>query len=119
MNRREFLKVSGAAGAILGTAGLGDAGYRSGKSPNSYLGWQSAEGADQYFDRKSVEVDAPHYQIVGETSRPDLSKGWSGRRRKFARQWKKEFAYPISEDPVVSQAFLKKKIALKKLQTVD
>ena len=90
VNRRDFLKVSGAAGAILGAAGLGVAGYRSGKDPKSYLGWQSAEGADQYFDRKSVEVDVPTYQVVGETSRPDLSKGWSGRRRKFARQWKKE-----------------------------
>jgi len=35
VNRREFLKVSGAAGAILGTAGLGVAGYRSGEGPNS------------------------------------------------------------------------------------
>lgn len=90
VNRRDFLKASGTASAILGSIGLGAAGYASGKNPKSYLGWQFAEGADQYFDRKSVEVDMPTYQIVGETSRPDLSKGWSGRRAKFAMQWKKE-----------------------------
>ena len=104
VNRRNFLKISGAAGAVLGAAGLGVAGYRSGKDPQSYLGWQSAEGADQYFDRKSVEVDEPTYQIVGETSRPDIGKGWSGRRRKFAMQWKKETGFE-GLDPDLQQYY--------------
>ncbi len=71
VNRRQFLKASGAAGAVAGGAGLGLFGYAAGKDPNTYLGWQTFEGGDQYFNRKKHEVDKPTYERVGPTSRPD------------------------------------------------
>ena len=48
VNRRQFLKASGAAGAVAGGAGLGFFGYAAGKDPSTYLGWQTFEGGDQY-----------------------------------------------------------------------
>ena len=71
LNRRQFLKASGAAGAALGSAGLGFFGYESGKDPGTYTGWETYEGINQTFDRSKWEVDSPVYKIVGTTSRPD------------------------------------------------
>jgi reductive dehalogenase len=71
ISRRRFLKVSGAVGAALGTAGMGLFGYQAGRDPSTYTGWQTFEGADQSFDRKKFEVDSPTYEKVGETRRID------------------------------------------------
>ncbi|MCP4723935.1 MAG: reductive dehalogenase [bacterium] len=88
LNRRQFLKASGAAGAVAGSAGLGLFGYAAGKDPNSYLGWKSFEGGDQTFDRKSWEVDEPTYQKIGTGSRPDARvENIFDRRGRFRRQY--------------------------------
>ena len=52
VSRRQFLKASGATSAVLGGAGVGLFGYAAGTDPNSYLGWQTHEGVNQYFDRR-------------------------------------------------------------------
>jgi reductive dehalogenase len=70
-NRRQFLKVSGAASAVLGSAGLGFYGYEAGRDPSTYTGWKTFEGGDQTFNRKRFAVDRPHYDKVGPTSRAD------------------------------------------------
>ena len=41
LNRRQFLKASGAASAALGSVGLGLFGYEAGKTPDSYTGWKT------------------------------------------------------------------------------
>ena len=71
LNRRKFLKFSGLAGAVLGSAGIGVSGYKAGKDPETYSGLQSYEGADQSFDRTDWEVDTPTYQKAGPTRRAD------------------------------------------------
>jgi len=88
-SRRQFLKASGATGAVLGSAGLGLFGYASGKDPNTYLGWQTYEGANQTFDRSAWEVDSPTYRKVGQTSRPDArTENIFERRSRFMRQYR-------------------------------
>lgn len=88
-SRRSFLKASGAAGAVLGSAGLGVFGYEAGKDPATYLGWQSQEGADQHFDRTPWEVEKPTYEKVGPSSRIDARvDNIFGRRGRFMRQYK-------------------------------
>jgi len=89
--RRKFLKLSGAASAVLGTAGLGLFGYRAGKDPGSYTGLQTFEGADQSFDRSGWEVERPHYEKVGPTSRPDArTEVIFDRRGRFNRQYSEQ-----------------------------
>jgi len=50
---------------------MGLFGYQAGRDPSTYTGWQTFEGADQSFNRKRFEVDAPTYEKVGETRRID------------------------------------------------
>jgi len=45
INRRQFLKATGAASAALGSVGLGFFGYEAGRDPESYTGWETREGA--------------------------------------------------------------------------
>jgi len=71
LNRREFLKISGAASAIVGSTGLGLFGYQSGKDPYSYTGEESFQGAVENFDRQKYAVDSPTYEKVGPTERID------------------------------------------------
>jgi reductive dehalogenase len=71
LSRRQFLKISGAAGAALGTGCMGLFGYQAGKDPSTYTGWETFEGAGQFFDRKPYEVDSPTYEKVGESGRID------------------------------------------------
>ena len=90
-SRRQFLKASGAAGAALGTTGLGFYGYEAGRDPRSYRGWENWEGVNQTFNRKKYAVDKPTYQKVSETSRVDArSEVIFYRRGTFRRQWKEE-----------------------------
>ena len=70
-SRRQFLKLSGAAGALAGVGGLGLYGYQAGKDPSSYTGWKTFEGGDQYFNRNRFAVDKPTYDKVGPTRRID------------------------------------------------
>ena len=90
-SRRHFLKATGAASAVLGGAGLGFFGYEAGRDPNSYTGWENYEGANQTFNRKRWEVDSPHYEKVGPSSRPDARTEFIfARRPTFMRSWKEE-----------------------------
>jgi len=90
-NRRQVLKASGAASAVVGSAGLGFFGYESGKDPETYTGCEVLEGACQTFDRKAHEVDQPHYQKTGPTSRPDArTEVIFQRSPAFMRQWNDE-----------------------------
>ncbi|MFC1553604.1 reductive dehalogenase [candidate division KSB1 bacterium] len=88
-NRRQFLKASGAAGAVLGGTGLGLFGYANAKDPNTYLGWQTYEGLNQSFNRSKWEKDKPTYEKVGPTSRPDARvENLFNRRPRFSRQYR-------------------------------
>lgn len=65
LNRRQFLKASGAASAVLGSVGLGFFGYEAGNDPESYTGLETFEGAHQTFNRKRFQVEKPHYKKDG------------------------------------------------------
>ncbi|MCK4772402.1 MAG: twin-arginine translocation signal domain-containing protein, partial [Candidatus Latescibacteria bacterium] len=89
VNRRQFLKASGAAGVAAGGAGLGLFGYAAGKDPSTYLGWQTYEGMNQSFNRSAWAVDTPTYERVGPTSRPDSRvENIFARRSRFMRQYR-------------------------------
>lgn len=69
-NARILLKYSGLAAALLGLLGISIAGYISGKSFDSYTGWERfTHGAGQFFNRKPFEVDAPTYGKTDSTRR--------------------------------------------------
>jgi len=88
VNRRDFLKIAGLASAAAGGAGLGAFGYAAGQDPNTYLGLQNQEGASLVFNRKRYEVDAPTYERVGPTSRPDARvEQIFDRRSRFMREY--------------------------------
>lgn len=89
MDRRQFLKATGAASATMGSIGLGFFGYEAGRDPESYTGWETHEGAQQTFNRKRYARDFPHYKKVGPTSRPDARTDVIFYRRgDFMRSWK-------------------------------
>ncbi len=91
VSRRKFLKVTGAAAAVAGGAGLGFFGYSSGKDPRSHTGWESFEGAAKVFNRKRFMADKPHYQIVGPTRRVDArTEVIFSRMSRLMRQWNDE-----------------------------
>jgi reductive dehalogenase len=91
LNRRQFLKATGAVSAAAGSAGLGFFGYQAGKDPESYTGWETYEGAHQTFNRKRFESAEPHYKKLGPTSRIDArTEVIFYRRSSFTRQWIKE-----------------------------
>ena len=91
LSRRQFLKASGAASAVLGGTGLGMFGYAAGKDPESYTGWKNFEGGSQTFDREAWSVDKPTYEVVGPTSRVDARTGMIFYRSgSLRRQWSEE-----------------------------
>ena len=107
VNRRQFLKASGAASAALGSVGLGLFGYQAGKDPSSYTGWETFEGGNQTFNRKHYEVDYAPYEKVGPTSRPDArSEVIFARIGTFMRNWKEETG--LDGLPDYLQTFYKK-----------
>jgi len=71
INRRQFLKVSGAASAVVGSVGLGLFGYKAGKDPNSYTGEETFQGTADKYGRHKFAVESPTYEIVGKTERID------------------------------------------------
>ncbi len=98
-NRRQFLKASAAAGAAIGSTGLGLFGYAAGKDPNTYLGWQTYEGINQTFDRSAWEVDTPTYEKVGVSSRPDArTEVIFNRRGLLRRQYDEEKGFDGLDD---------------------
>jgi epoxyqueuosine reductase len=76
ISRRNFLKITGAAGIAAQVATVPVMGYKEGKNTDTYLGWESFEGDTQYFDRKPFEMElnklySEYTPKVGKTSRPD------------------------------------------------
>jgi epoxyqueuosine reductase len=107
LNRRQFLKASGAAGAALGSVGLGFFGYEAGKDPSTYTGWETFEGGSQTFNRKPWEIDHPPYRKVGPTTRPDArAEVIFARMGVLMRNWNEETG--LSGLPDHLQAFYKK-----------
>lgn len=91
MDRRKFLKMSGAASAAVGSVGLGMFGYEAGKSPDTYTGMKNREGGFQTFDREKWAVSKPTYEKVGESRRIDArSEMIFGRMRYFFRNYNPE-----------------------------
>jgi len=87
-NRRQFLKISGAVSAALGTAGLGWWGYKAGKDPSTYTGCGDLEGMAQSFNRKRFAQDLPPYEKVGPSRRIDTrTEMIFSRMGKFQSQW--------------------------------
>jgi ferredoxin len=71
LNRRRFLKATGAVGAAAGGVGLGFFGYRAGKDPGSYSGWVDSQGEIGSFKKDKYTVARPHYEKTGPSSRVD------------------------------------------------
>ena len=72
LSRREFLKATGVASAVLSLAGASAGGVGAGTDFDTFTGWgASFEGGDQYFDGKAYEVDEPTYKKVGTSRRAD------------------------------------------------
>ena len=88
INRRQFLKAGGTAGAILGGSGLGFFGYESGKDLSAYTGCVDFQGEAQFFDRKKFQTEKPHYRKIQETSRIDArTEVVFNRFYAFMNQW--------------------------------
>ena len=75
VDRREFLKFSGAMAAVLGGAGLGMFGYAAGRDPCTYTGTETFQGAAQTFDRAKHAVMGAVHDKVGPVSRVDARTG--------------------------------------------
>jgi epoxyqueuosine reductase len=106
-SRRSFLKATGAASAVVGSAGLGFFGHEAGKDPATYTGCESFQGAAQTFNRKKFEQDHPHYKKVGPTERVDARTGVIFYRfYSLMRQWKEETGLE-GLDPVLKEYYSK------------
>lgn len=70
VSRREILKLCGVAGGALQVGGMMGAGLAAGRDPMSYPGWESFEGATQFFDRKAHEIEGEAPGPVGQVRRP-------------------------------------------------
>jgi reductive dehalogenase len=67
---RVMLKVCSPLTAILGIIGIAVAGYLSGKSFDSYTGWERfTHGAGMFFNRKPFRRDRPTYGVTEEARR--------------------------------------------------
>lgn len=107
LNRRKFLKVSGAASAAIGTVGLGLSGYQAGKDPSSYTGEESLQGITEEYGRDKFAVDAPTYEITGENSRIDArTEVIFSRFPNLMRNWDDEKGLESLDENL--QAFYKK-----------
>ena len=76
LNRRNFLKIAGAAGITAQVATVPAMGFKEGQSTDTYLGWESFEGDTQFFNRKPFEMELSklykeYTPKVGKSSRPD------------------------------------------------
>ena len=67
---RSLLKAGGLIGAVLGIIGISIAGYVSGKSYDSYTGWERyTHGAGMFFNRKPFHKEKPTYEVTEKTLR--------------------------------------------------
>ena len=72
---RVLLKVGSPLAAILGIIGIAVAGYLSGKSFDSYTGWDRfTHGAGMFFNREPFRRERPTYGISGEPRRLNVEE---------------------------------------------
>ncbi|MBT7085736.1 MAG: reductive dehalogenase [Desulfobacterales bacterium] len=91
LSRRQFLKASGAASAVMGSAGLGVFGYQAGKDSFSYTGCESFQGQAENFNRQRFAADHATYEKVGVASRVDArTEVIFSRVSSLMRQWDEE-----------------------------
>jgi reductive dehalogenase len=77
---RSLLKAGTLIGALLGLAGISMAGYLSGKSYDSYTGWERfTHGAGMFFNRKPFRKEKPTYGITGNTRRINWEENLNSR----------------------------------------
>ena len=89
MSRRSFLKAAGIAGFVAHTGGLVAAGKVSGKSSETYTGWESNNPDTQFFNREPFEFMGPAHLPVGKVRRPShLTDLVFGRVAMFERAYK-------------------------------
>ena len=70
INRRDFIKYSGIAGAALTLSGIAGAGYFAGKDKSTHTGWgKGAYGENQDFNRTPFRVNNPTYKKAGKPVR--------------------------------------------------
>jgi len=106
VNRRDFIKLSGAVTAAVGSTGLGLFGYQSGKDPDSYTGTESFQGKIQKsVNRKKFAVESPTYNKTGSTSRADArSEVIFSRIPRLMKNWDDEKEID-SLDPVLQDYY--------------
>jgi reductive dehalogenase len=70
IGHRYLLKVGSPLAAVLGIVGIALAGYWSGKSFDSYTGWERyTHGAGMFFNRTPFRRDKPTYGVTDEARR--------------------------------------------------
>jgi reductive dehalogenase len=105
VSRRAFLELGGVAGAAASAGGFYMGGVATGRSSESYTGWESFNPGTQFFDRKPFEFDGPAHTPVSEVRRPShLSDYVFGRVRTFQRAYEKHPEWTL-EDPVEGLEF--------------
>ena len=87
MDRRQFLKATGAGSAVIGGAGLGLFGVRAGQAPGTYTGMKNREGGFQTFDRQNWAIGKPTYEKAGASSRIDARTEVIFSRRGYLRMY--------------------------------
>ena len=87
-SRREFIKIGGAVAAGLQVGAVAGAGIAAGKDPSTHTGWEHLGDHTQFVDRTKLIRKGPAYEIIGETSRPQLHESAFGRQRLIMRDMK-------------------------------
>lgn len=85
VSRRDFLKIGGAVAAGLQLGAVAGAGIAAGKDPSTLTGWQHLGDNTQFVDRKKLQIEGLAYDIVGETSRPEMLISPFGRQSLMMR----------------------------------
>jgi len=105
LNRRQFMKAAGLAGATLGGAGLGFSGLQAGKDPRAYSGWVDHQGSVENFARERFAVSGPVHEKVGPTRRVDArTEVIFSRFYSLMNQWKDDAGLE-SLDPLLQSYY--------------
>jgi epoxyqueuosine reductase len=81
---QSLLKNVGLICAILSIIGISIAGYLSGKTFDSYTGWERyTHGAAQFFNRKPFEKEKPTYGVTADHRRVNWEENINGRLKTF------------------------------------
>ena len=81
MDRRDFLKVAGAAGLGIGAVASGISGHADGADPMTRTGWANeSKGVDGVFNHRPFEVDRMTSRVLGPTKRISIFDSTWNRR---------------------------------------